>query len=227
MSKDKEKNSDKETIEDKPNLEELLKKLKNKTSEKDSEDKNENSEDKKESKEKIIETKKDNSKISEQEIKSRLSESETENFFKNLSQNSSISTIPRNSFSFQPQRTLESGLSETPSQNLSSNQQNSDNENPFEYIPKQEQDSSQKVYRSYENSPNIKMQKPEEASKNWSQNFRRIEGEFRSSESAKINNQQKMYENYVKPPKVNELEKDKKEKDFQFREAKTEYYSHK
>ena len=143
-----------------------------------------------------------------------------ESFLEDLSESTNVSLDKRNSF-----------LGESLESNLGGVQKEEKKEellsqsSSFEYIPKGNLESSKASYINYNKSPEMKFERPEDISKSWSKPFQEKQVEFVSSEAGKLDKTQASYEPYIKPKRIDELDKEKNEKNFALGETKMEYYS--
>ncbi len=140
-----------------------------------------------------------------------------------LNRNSSVTLDRKNPFETFP-KNLELNLENFETQNTMQRQnQNSKTENPFEYLPKNSQEKQQEIYQHSENTFGIKLQKAEKISESWSKPFTQ-RTDFQNISSENTPQQNSNYEVYIKPQKIEDIEKENK---FNFRESKMEYYSNK
>jgi hypothetical protein len=171
--------------------------------------------------EKSSEEKKEDSKKNKKDIIPEFTESRTRNFLNFLSTNSSGTLDKRNFQNEFPER-LELNLEKsTPTKFQKENSE--DKENNLEYMPKKNQ-KTEGVYQNYENLSKIKIQKPEEIAKSWSNEFKK-KVEFKNinyeSNFQKNNSDNQIY---IKPSGI---QNPKEENTFIPKESKMEYYSHK
>jgi hypothetical protein len=170
----------------------------------------------------VIELKKKNDR---KNIIPEFTESKTRNFLNFLNRNSSVTLDRRNSFNEIP-KNLEWDLEQsTPTQNVQTQNQNSNKENSFEYVSKNEQ-KEKAVYQNYENASGAKVMRVNELKKIPSNSLEGRQAAFLNSESGKTQKQESHYASYVLTSRFDDLQKEKKEKGILFTEAKTEYYSH-
>jgi len=182
------------------------------------EESEENSKEKKDSDERKKNPRKKN------EISTDLGPRQEGEFLRRLNRRAAVSLDVKNPFQV---KNLELDLEEEPKPE--EKKQNSRNEgNGFEYIPKNEQEKSEGVYRHYENLDNAKMMRQDEFQKFSSKSplSRNIQKYTVHAEEGKLKKEESHYAPMQSMKRFEELNEEKKEKGQFFIEAKKEYYSH-
>jgi len=156
-------------------------------------------------------------------------ESRRTSFLNFLNQNSSVTLdkrgTPFNEIAKNLELTLE-GEEATPtiSNGNKNENQKTENENPFEYIPKSPEENQQGFYQHSENTSATKLIRQDEL-RNLRKPFQQEAGriEYEPNRGPKLEEEYKIN---VRTQRVEDLQKEKKEKGIFLTEAKREYYSH-